>query len=162
RLDEFCRDRSRRAVEARRMAARWVDLVGGAKADTTTLNPGAVLGLAYPDRIAKNRGDGRFLLANGRGAAVDQTSRLAREPFLAVAEIAGSATQGRIVLAAPISLAEIEKHFVDGIEARQQITFEQQAMALRARASRALGAIVLTERPVPIAADETSARILAD
>jgi ATP-dependent helicase HrpB len=162
RLNELSRDRSRRAVEARRMAARWVDLVGGAKADTTTLNPGAVLGLAYPDRIAKNRGDGRFLLANGRGAAVDQTSRLAREPFLAVAEIAGSATQGRIVLAAPISLAEIEKHFVDRIEAREQITFEQQAMALRGRASRALGAMVLTERPVPIAADEMSARILAD
>jgi ATP-dependent helicase HrpB len=162
RLNELSCDRSRRAVEAKRMAARWVDLVGGAKADTTALNPGAVLGLAYPDRIAKNRGDGRFLLANGRGAAVDQTSRLAREPFLAVAEIAGSATQGRIVLAAPISLAEIEKHFVDRIEAREQITFEQQAMALRGRASRALGAIVLTERPVPIAADETSARILAD
>jgi ATP-dependent helicase HrpB len=162
RLHELSRDRSRRAVEARRMAARWVDLVGGAKADTTTLNPGAVLGLAYPDRIAKNRGDGRFLLANGRGAAVDQTSRLAREPFLAVAEIAGSATQARIVLAAPISLVEIEKHFVDRIEAREQITFEQQAMTLRGRASRELGAIVLTERPVPIAADETSARILGD
>ena len=162
RLDEFSRDRSRRAAEARRMAARWVDLVGGAKADATVLSPGAILGLAYPDRIAKNRGDGRFLLANGRGAAVEQTTRLAREAFLSVAEIAGSATQGRIVLAAPISLAEIEEHFAERIEAREQITFEPQAMALRCRSSRALGAIVLTERPVPIAGDETSARILAD
>ena len=162
RLEELARDRSRRAAEAGRMAARWVDLVGSAKADAAALNPGAILGLAYPDRIAKNRGDGRFLLANGRGAAVDQTSRLAREPFLAVAEIAGSATQGRIVLAARISLAEIEEQFADRIEAREQISFEPQALALRGRSSHAFGAIVLAERPVPIAADETSARILAD
>ena len=66
------------------------------------------------------------------------------------------------MLAAPISLAEIEEHFAEQIEAREQITFEPQAMALRGRSSRALGAIVLTERPMPIAGDETSARILAD
>ena len=78
---------------------------------------GAILALAYPDRIAKNRGgDGGFLLANGRGANVDRTSALAREPFLAVAEIAGSAAQGRIVLAAPLTLAEIEAQFSDRIE----------------------------------------------
>jgi ATP-dependent helicase HrpB len=56
------------------------------------LTPGALLALAYPDRVAKNRGSGGgFLLANGRGAKVDEASALAREPFLAVAEIAGSA-----------------------------------------------------------------------
>jgi ATP-dependent helicase HrpB len=162
RLDELRRDRSRRADEARRMARRWVEVVGSAEPGNTLPSPGSILGLAYPDRIAKNRGDGRFLLGNGRGAAVEQTSPLAREPFLAVAEVAGSATQGRIVLAAPISLGAIEKHFAERIETREQITFEPQSGALRGRASRALGAIVLAERPVPVAADEASARILAD
>ena len=162
RLDELRRDRSRRADEARRMARRWVEVVGSAEPGNTVPSPGSILGLAYPDRIAKNRGDGRFLLGNGRGAAVEQTSPLAREPFLAVAEVAGSATQGRIVLAAPISLGAIEKHFAERIETREQITFEPQSGALRGRASRALGAIVLAERPVPVAADEASARILAD
>ena len=61
-----------------------------------------LLALAYPERIAKNRGaEGSFLLANGRGANLDRASPLAREPFLAVAEISGTAAQGRIVLAAP-------------------------------------------------------------
>ena len=162
RLDELRRDRSRRADEARRMARRWVEVVGSAEPGNTLPSPGSILGLAYPDRIAKNRGNGRFLLANGRGAAVEQTSSLAREPFLAVAEVAGSATQGRIVLAAPISLGETEERFAERIETREQITFEPQSGALRGRASRALGAIVLAERPVPVAADEASARILAD
>jgi ATP-dependent helicase HrpB len=161
RLDEFRRDRSRRADEARRMARRWVDVVGSAVPGTVP-SPGSILGLAYLDRIAKNRGDGRFLLANGRGAVVEQKSSLAREPFLTVAEVAGSATQGRIVLAAPISFGEIEERFAERIETREQITFEPQSRALRGRSSRTLGAIVLAERPVPVAADEASARILAD
>ena len=162
RLDELRRDRSRRADEARRMARRWVEVVGSAEPGNTLPSPGSILGLAYPDRIAKNRGDGRFLLGNGRGAAVEQTSPLAREPFLAVAEVAGSATQGRIVLAAPISLGAIEKHFAERIETREQITFEPQSGALRGRASRALGAIVMGERPVPGAADEAIARHQGD
>src|SRR5829696_2287872 len=72
---------------------------------------GAIVSLAYPDRIAKNRGSGAFTLANGRGGNVDAASPLAREPFIAVAELTGSAALGRIVLAAPIALAEIEARF---------------------------------------------------
>ena len=57
------------------------------------LSVGSLLALAYPERIAKNRGGaaGAFVLANGRGAQVDPASPLAREPYLAVAELAGSA-----------------------------------------------------------------------
>src|SRR6516164_4480583 len=80
---------------------------------------GALLALAFPERVAKSRGGGMgaFLLANGRGASLDSASPLAREPFLAVAELAGSAAQGRILSAAPITLAEIETHFADRITA---------------------------------------------
>ncbi|MBV9235242.1 MAG: ATP-dependent helicase HrpB, partial [Xanthobacteraceae bacterium] len=96
RLDQLRRDRSRRAEEVRRMARRWAESVPETPATSDEPSPGAILALAYPDRVAKNRGDGRFLLANGRGAIIDPTSPLAREPFLAVAEVAGSATRGRI------------------------------------------------------------------
>src|SRR4051812_16785498 len=47
-----------------------------------SLSPGAILSLAYPDRVAKNRGNGTFVLANGRGGTVDQAFPLAREPFI--------------------------------------------------------------------------------
>ena len=86
---------------------------GGSKAASgETRHPGSLLALAYPDRIAKNRGGGNgaaFLLANGRGGIVDPASPLAREPFLAVAELTGAAAASRIVLAAPITLGEIER-----------------------------------------------------
>ena len=92
RLDQFRRDRSRRAEDARAMVKRWADTCRRQRRDGGDHSRGALLALAYPDRIAKNRGGGAgaFLLANGRGGTVDPASALAREPFLAVAELTGS------------------------------------------------------------------------
>src|SRR5262249_40012701 len=103
---------------------------------------GAVLALAYPERIARNRGGatGAFLLANGRGAYVDPASPLAREPFLAVAELIGSAAQGRITLAAAIDLAAIESRFADRIESREVVSVDAGTLALRCRRSAPPGA----------------------
>jgi ATP-dependent helicase HrpB len=164
RLDDMKRDRSRRADDARRMAKRWAETQPATKnGGDGEISIGAILSLAYPDRIAKNRGaNGSFLLANGRGAMIDQASPLSREPFLAVAEIAGSATQARIILAAAISQAEIETRFAKEVEIRDLISFDAQSMSLRGRGGRRLGAIALAERPVPVEATEENARKLAE
>jgi ATP-dependent helicase HrpB len=161
RLDAWRRDRSRRATEARQMAKRWSAL-SPSSAQGADLSPGALLALAYPDRIARNRGSGgAFLLANGRGANVDPASALAREPFLAVAELAGAAAQGRILLAASITLAEIETEFGDRIEAREEIVFDQTSASLRGRRVRRLGAVILAEQPTQVAASPETAQALA-
>jgi len=164
RLDGFARDRSQRAGEARSMAKRWAQLTdaNGLAGAATLLSPGAILALAYPDRIAKNRGaDASFLLANGRGARLDADSPLAREPFLAVAEIAGTAAQGRIVLAAALELAEIEADQARRIETREEIVFDSSTASLRARRLRRLGALSLVEQPMTVVPNEESARLLA-
>jgi ATP-dependent RNA helicase HrpB len=164
RLDGFARDRSQRAGEARSMAKRWAQLTdaNGSAGAATPLSPGAILALAYPDRIAKNRGaDASFLLANGRGARLDAGSPLAREPFLAVAEIAGTAAQGRIVLAAALELAEIEADQARRIETREEIVFDSATASLRARRLRRLGALSLVEQPMTVVPNEESARLLA-
>jgi ATP-dependent helicase HrpB len=125
-------------------------------------SPGAIMALAYPDRIAKNRGSGGgFLLASGRGGAVDPASSLAREPFLAVAELTGAAASSRIVLAAPVTLQEIEARFGDKIEDRDAVTFDAASASLRARRSRRLGALVLAEQTRPVTPDADTAAILA-
>jgi ATP-dependent helicase HrpB len=169
RLDAWQRDRSQRAREARQMAQRWATPTRRRSAASTSpasgggMSPGALLALAYPDRIARNRGSGSgaFLLANGRGASVDPASSLAREPFLAVAELAGTAAQGRIMLAAPIALAEIETQFADRIESRDEVVFDPASASLRARRLRRLGAVVLAEQPAKVTAGADSARALA-
>ena len=87
RLATLRRDRSPRARDARAMAQRWAEVA----AENATANPsagrrsqpvlsvGALIALAFPERIAKNRGGsgaGAFLLANGRGASLEPTSLL--------------------------------------------------------------------------------------
>ncbi len=162
RLDQFRRDRSRRGEDARRMAKRWAEDAGKATKQSD-LSPGSILALAYPDRIAKSRGaDGAFLLANGRGGNVDPASALAREPFLAVAEMTGIAARARILLAAPITLEEIEARFGDEIETREEITFDPGSGSLRGRRAERLGALALAERPMQIEASTEAAQKLAE
>ncbi len=171
RLDMLQRDRSRRAQEAWAMALRWAEIAqgGGARghlsrgANKAEPSPGLLLALAYPDRIAKSRGaGGGFLLANGRGAQVEPSSALARAPFLAVGEIVGSAAQGRIVLAAGLTLAEIEEQFATNIDAGDDIAFDPASASLRGRSVRRLGAIVLAERPLRVAPNDETAGMLAE
>ncbi len=166
RLDAFRRDRSQRAEAARSQAQRWASQVAaddkaGVTRDDEPSN-GIMLALAFPDRVAKNRGNGSFVLANGRGAAVEQTAALSRAPYIAVAELTGTAMQGRILLAAPITQGEIEARFADQIEMTDEISFDRGAMALRARRKKTLHAITLSETPLALGPSEQTARILAD
>ena len=128
----------------------------------TPLASGVLLAFAFPDRVAKNRGNGSFVLANGRGAAIEQTSALARAPYLAVGELTGTAAQGRILLAAPITLVEIERHFGDQISDADEVSFDRAAMALRSRRRRGLHAITLSEAPLALTPSEHTAQVLAD
>jgi ATP-dependent helicase HrpB len=121
-----------------------------------------MLALAFPDRVARNRGNGGFVLANGRGAAVDQTSALARTPYIAVAELTGTAANGRILLAAPIAQGDIELRFADQIETTDEVSFDRSALALRARRKRTLHAITLSEAPMALKPSAETAAVLAD
>jgi ATP-dependent helicase HrpB len=163
RLDNFRRDRSRRAEEARSMVRRWAQLAGG-KAGASDLPPGPLIAFAYPDRVAKRRGgeDASFLLANGRAGNVEPTSSLAREPYLAVAEMTGAAGASRIVLAAPISEAKIESLLGDEIKQRDEITFDRASASVRARRVRRLHAITLSEQTLSVAPGPEVATQLAE
>jgi ATP-dependent helicase HrpB len=161
RLDQFRRDRSQRAQSARQMAARWAGQVTSGR-ENQLLSTGQILALAFPDRVARNRGNGSFILANGRGAVIDQTSALARAPYVAVAELTGTAASSRILLAATITQDEIEAQFAKQIESADEVTFEAAAMALRARRRKKLHAITLSEQTMPVMPSEKNAQVLAD
>jgi ATP-dependent helicase HrpB len=163
RLDQFRRDRSQRASSARDLARRWASQVASSSSrEEAELSTGVMLAFAFPDRVAKNRGNGSFVLANGRGAAVERTSSLARAPYIAVGELTGTAAAGRILLAAPITQEEIEAKFADHIEATDEISFDRGALALRARRKKTLHAITLSEAPLALSPSAETARIFAD
>ena len=164
RRDQFRRDRSPRASSARDLARRWASQVAASEKEgpQEDLSTGLMLAYAFPDRVARNRGNGSFVLANGRGAAVEQTSSLARAPYIAIGEMTGTAASGRILLAAQITEDDIERHFAEHIETVDEISFDRGAMALRARRKRALHAITLSEATLAVSPSEETARIFAD
>jgi ATP-dependent helicase HrpB len=164
RRDQFRRDRSPRAASARDLARRWASQVAASEktGQQEDLSTGLMLAYAFPDRVARNRGNGSFVLANGRGAAVEQTSSLARAPYIAIGEMTGTAASGRILLAAQIAEDDIERHFAEHIDTTDEISFDRGAMALRARRKRVLHAITLSEATLAVSPSEDTARIFAD
>jgi ATP-dependent helicase HrpB len=147
RLHRFAGERGQRAEAARRLAERIAKAAGGALGDADEDQAGRVLALAFPDRVAKARGDG-FVMANGRAATIDAASPLAREPYVVVADIAGAAGRAQVLLAAPIALSDIESLFADQIETRATVSVDPASGAARGRRARRLGRIVLSESPL--------------
>ena len=153
RLARWRRDRSPRAGEARTLArtlARQAGLERPVETDDDEA-VGRLLAAAFPDRIAKARGKaGEFLMANGRAASVAEPA-LAGAPYLAIGEVAGRAGAARVVLAAPLTLGDVEAVAGAAIAEEETLRFDPASGALQARAARRLGALVLSEgnRPVP-------------
>jgi ATP-dependent helicase HrpB len=111
---------------------------------------GALLLRAWPDRVARARGErGRFVLANGSGATLDAADSLAGETYLVVADIQGKAQNARITAAAAVSEADIRAVLGGRLERRRITEFDVERRAVRTRESVRLGAVVLSEQLLP-------------
>jgi ATP-dependent helicase HrpB len=161
RLARFRDERGPRADSARRLAQRLARDAGGGNGEESSA--GALLALAYPDRVAKARGErGRFVLANGRGAAIDAAESLAGEPFLVVADLQGKAQNARIASAAAIGEDEIRALLGDRLEAQTETVFDADKRAVRVRETVRLGAIRLSERQLPAPKGEAADRAVIE
>ncbi len=121
---------------------------GGKDSDSSMT--GALLALAYPDRIGRRRAGtaGRYLLSGGRGAALPEGDPIGNEEFLVVADLDGSTLDSRIYLAAPVTAAEIEDFYAERIVAEEVVQWSPRDGAVLARRRRRLGALVLEDKPL--------------
>ena len=146
RLTGWSRERGQRADAARKLAQRWARAVEAAEADIDVDLAGETLALAYPDRVAKRRGDA-FLMANGRAVAPAPGSPLARCQWIVVADASGSAAGARLLLGAPLH-GDVEKLLASRIESRAVLAFDPATTGVTAETQRRLGAIILARQPV--------------
>src|SRR5262245_55422041 len=141
----------RRARDRARDLARRLGSVPGTGGDPT--EAGLLLAHAYPDRIAQARGGpGRFVLRAGTEASLTPTDTLAREPFLAVAEVDGRRTGGRIRLAAPLAPDQLDAVAGPEVEEHARLLWDADRDDLVARIERSLGRLRLgtvDRRPSP-------------
>jgi len=153
------RERLRRVRER---SAQWRSALGVANSAVDDDAAGALLSLAYPDRIARRRataGD-RYILRTGAGVRLDDPGSLAGTPFLAVAETDGQRPEARVYLAAPLALDEIERSFASQIVREDVVEWQPSNGVLTARVRERLGALVLREAPTRDTDDEVVARTL--
>lgn len=152
---------------SRRVARDLVRQLGGAglQRDAATAgNAGLLLAFAYPDRIGRRReaGEGRFTLANGRGAQFMEPQRLAREEFIVAVDLDDSERDARILLAAPLERDALVEHFAARIQRSAIVEWNSREQAVLARQRLTLDAIVLEDQPlVPVPAAAARAAMLA-
>ncbi|MBX4990626.1 ATP-dependent helicase HrpB [Rhizobium binae] len=149
RLRRFKAERGERAEASRRLAGRLASGLDRVEAAAPAL-AGQLLLHAFPDRIALQRGGrGRFVMANGRGAELPETERLAGSRMLVIADLTGRAAQGRVLAAAEVTRGDIEAELPGEIRIDDQIFFDRQSRQVRARRATRLGAIIFDETPLP-------------
>ncbi|MBW9056124.1 ATP-dependent helicase HrpB [Rhizobium mesosinicum] len=161
RLRRFKSERGERAEASRQLAVRLAEGLNKASSAEPAL-AGRLLLHAFPDRIALQRGArGRYVMANGRGAELAETERLAGSQMLVIADLTGRAAQGRILAAAGVSRADVEAELPGEIRTEDQTFFDRQSRQVRARRVTRLGAIVFDEAPLPRPSGEAVVRALA-
>jgi ATP-dependent helicase HrpB len=149
-LDRPALQRARRVA---RDLERQADSAGGAagasRADTGG-DAGLLLAFAYPDRIGRKRagGAGRFILANGRGAAFTGPQGLARQELIVAVDLDDRERDARILLAAPLQRRDLTEHFADRIRHRESVQWGTREQAVIARHTVELDALVLEEQPL--------------
>ena len=147
----------RRARDRARDLARRLGVTGGG-ADAAEAGP--LLAHAYPDRIAQARGGpGRFVLRAGTEGWVATDDALAREAFLAVAEVDGRRSRGRIRLAAPLAPDQVDEVAGDQVTEHARLVWDAGRDDLVARVERELGRLRLgavERRPSPGLATTTA------
>ncbi len=157
---EFLRSNGAEAQrKTKLMRAVAADIRRNAGIDARDREPGeegVLLGLAYPDRLAQRRGEStRFLLANGRGAVLNEGDDLSKADWLAVAQLDGAAREARIFMAARLKREDLERHFGERIELKESVSWDEGSGAVLARRQRRLGALVLDDAPAKEISPET-------
>jgi len=136
----------RRALD--RLRRNGHDLARRAGVEMTAVDTdhcGRVLALAFPDRLAVQRGSaGRFQLRTGTSAWIPASDSLAAERFVVVADLDGKRKDSRIRLAAPIDGDELAIVYAHEVEERRESVWVDDR--LMERRTVRLGGMVLEER----------------
>lgn len=143
-------DRVRQEARALQRALPHAPAAAVQPADDDLDHTGALLALAYPDRVAMRRpGEAaRYLLRNGRGARLEVPGALGRSSFLAIADLDGDPAESRIWLAAPLDEAALRAAVGPGLVVERDISWDDRTGAVRATECERVGALVLKERPL--------------
>ena len=157
----------RPALQRARRAARDLERQAGGQSaggrdQGTVGDAGPLLAFAYPDRIGRARagGDGRFALANGRGAAFGSPQALARRELIVAVDLDDRERDARILLAAPLERRDLSEHFAERLRWRESVHWSAREQAVIAQRTLELDALTLEEKPLAEVPAEAARRAM--
>jgi ATP-dependent helicase HrpB len=108
---------------------------------------GNLLASAYPDRIAyKKPGSSQYLLASGSGAILPDGNHLGQAGLLVAAKLDAGKNQGRIFLAATLSMAELRSDHGHLIKVKKSVRWNAEQQRVIAVIEECLGSLVLSQK----------------
>ncbi|HHQ4305862.1 TPA: ATP-dependent helicase HrpB [Serratia fonticola] len=116
-----------------------------------------LLAQAFADRIAQRRGqDGRYLLANGLGAAMAQDEALSRAPWLIIPSLlqGHNSPDARILLALPIEIDALVARLPEIVSSQTAVEWDEEKGTLRAWKRQQIGRLTLRAQPLAKPAEE--------
>ncbi|MBO7434621.1 ATP-dependent helicase HrpB [bacterium] len=111
---------------AERSSERLFRLMNGAGEDKAKISAGRLVSWAFPDRIAKKRESGSFLLRNGKGGVLAFEGALSECEYIAAASLEGKVGNARIHSAAELTLDEITEDFASFFSPQEKIVWEEK------------------------------------
>lgn len=109
---------------------------------------GALIAAAFPERIGKAVGNGRFMLAGGDTAFVDRNDPIASYEWIAVASLnARAGGDGRIFLASPLAPEDISTTVYD------RVGWDSKKGAVVAQREYRAGRLTVSSRPIDVEAE---------
>lgn len=119
----------------------------GCHAVPTGESDGSLLARAYPDRIARNRGNGTFCMVSGRGAFISPDDPLSREEFLVCCRLDDRQGDAKIFLACPVDGDEIAGLYGEKMKEERFCRWDARSDRVKAVVRRKLGEMVYDEKP---------------
>ena len=113
--------------------------------------PGAMASIAYPDRIGLRRpGEApRWLLSGGRGAAMEPGGPLSGARLIVATDLDGAGAEARIRQAAALDEGDLRTLFAALIRREDRVDWSPREGRVTARRQDRLGALVLSDAPLP-------------
>ncbi|MCL1141121.1 ATP-dependent helicase HrpB [Shewanella gaetbuli] len=110
---------------------------------------GHLLALAFPDRIAKSRGQLGFLLSNGTGVTLAEEDSLAHETFLVVADFQQTQGRnaGRVYLASALDERLLDNELSQLVQQQRHSGWDDKKGRFFASMRTQIGSIVLSDKP---------------
>ncbi|MEX2982073.1 ATP-dependent helicase HrpB [Streptomyces sp. C36] len=123
----------------------------GAGALTDDAAAGLVAALAFPERVARARGEGAYLMVSGTGAELGDASRLRSAPWLAVAvaDRPVTAASARVRLGAVIDEDTARAAAGALLAEGEEVHWSAERRDVVARRVARLGAVELASSPLP-------------